>query len=82
MPEQAKNIIISGAGLVGSLLAISLKRRGHKVTLFEKRPDMRVAGNDSGRSINLIVTAKGIHTLQNQGLWEEVKKITVPVKVG
>ncbi|MBT1701272.1 FAD-dependent oxidoreductase, partial [Fulvivirgaceae bacterium PWU4] len=32
-----KNIAIVGAGLVGSLLAIYLARRGHKITVFERR---------------------------------------------
>lgn len=79
MSETPKKIIVSGAGLVGSLLAISLKKRGHDVTLYEKRPDMRLDTNDAGKSINLIVTAKGIKTLVSQDLWEEVQKITVPV---
>jgi kynurenine 3-monooxygenase len=79
MSETPKKVVISGAGLVGSLLAIALKKRGHDVTLFERRPDMRENSNDVGRSINLIVTAKGIKTLVTLGLWEEVKSITVPV---
>jgi kynurenine 3-monooxygenase len=79
MGESPKKIIVSGAGLVGSLLAISLKKRGHDVTIFEKRTDMRLNSKDAGRSINLIATAKGIKTLVSQGLWEEVKRITVPV---
>ncbi|MCO4794918.1 MAG: FAD-dependent monooxygenase [Bacteriovoracaceae bacterium] len=79
MSEQPKKIIISGAGLVGSLLAIGLKKRGHDVTLFEKRPDMRKNLKDQGRSINLIVTAKGIKTLASCNLWDAVKEITVPV---
>ena len=79
MGESPKKIIVSGAGLVGSLLAISLKKRGHDVTIFEKRTDMRLNSKDAGRSINLIATAKGIKTLVSQGLWEEVQRITVPV---
>lgn len=77
--EKPRKILISGAGLVGSLLAIALKKRGHEVTVMEKRPDMRKETVGGGKSINLIVTAKGVRPLQNLGLWETVKKITSPV---
>ena len=36
-----KNITIAGSGLVGSLLSIYLAKQGHKVSLFERRADMR-----------------------------------------
>jgi kynurenine 3-monooxygenase len=77
--ENPRKIIVAGAGLVGSLLAIALKKRGHDVTVFEKRPDMRKQSLSAGKSINLIITAKGVRPLQNLGLWETVKKITSPV---
>lgn len=74
-----KNIVIAGAGLVGSLLAVILKKRGHQVTIYEKRPDMRKDVLDGGRSINLVVTSRGINALQTVDMWEKVKGITVPV---
>lgn len=77
--NNTKRIVISGAGLVGSLLAIILKKRGHQVTVFEKRPDMRKETLDGGRSINLIVTSRGINALQTVDMWDKVKGITVPV---
>ncbi len=77
--EKSRKIIIAGAGLVGSLLAIALKKRGHDVTVFEKRSDMRKAGALAGKSINLIVTAKGVRPLKELGLWDTVRKITSPV---
>lgn len=76
---EKKNIVIAGAGLVGSLLAVILRKRGHEVTIYEKRPDMRTDSVDSGRSINLIVTSRGINALQTVDMWEKVKGITVPV---
>ena len=36
-------ILIIGAGLCGSLLALRLAQRGYQVTLVEKRPDLRRA---------------------------------------
>ncbi|MFP5386362.1 MAG: FAD-dependent oxidoreductase [Bacteriovoracia bacterium] len=77
--DRPKKIIVVGAGLVGSLLAIALKKRGHEVYLFEKRSDIRKGNLSAGKSINLIITAKGIRPLQQLGLWEKVKKITSPV---
>ncbi len=77
--EKPRRIIVAGAGLVGSLLSIALKKRGHEVTVFEKRPDMRMAGASAGKSINLIITAKGIKPLKDLGLWDTVRKITSPV---
>jgi kynurenine 3-monooxygenase len=77
--EKPRKIIVAGAGLVGSLLAIALKKRGHEVTVFEKRPDMRKLSLSAGKSINLIITAKGVRPLKTLGLWENVKAITSPV---
>ena len=36
-----EKITVIGAGLVGSLLALWFKKRGHEVEVYEKRPDMR-----------------------------------------
>ncbi len=77
--DAPKKIVIAGAGLVGSLLAVALKKRGHDVYLFEKREDIRLKNRGAGRSINLIITAKGIRPLQQLGLWDKVKTITSPV---
>lgn len=71
--------LVMGAGLVGCTLAMALKKRGENVTLFEKRSDMRKDTTGGGRSINLIVTAKGLNAFKNLGLIEEVLSITTPV---
>jgi kynurenine 3-monooxygenase len=62
---------IAGAGLAGPLLAVYLSRRGHDVTLYERRPDPRLAGA-AGRSINLALSARGIDALERVGLAEDV----------
>ena len=72
-------VVIAGGGLVGSLLSIILKKRGHEVHLFEKRSDIRKNTNDKGRSINLIVTSRGLNALQKTGLLEKTLALTVPV---
>lgn len=77
--KNNKKFGVIGGGLVGSLLAIFLKRRGIDATVFEKRGDMRRDDVDGGRSINLIITSRAIHALSRLGLWDELKEITVPV---
>ena len=72
-------VAIVGGGLVGSLLALSLRRRDYPVTLYEARPDPRVGAAAGGRSINLIVTERGIHALKRLELWDDVAAITVAV---
>jgi kynurenine 3-monooxygenase len=69
-----------GAGLVGALLSIYLRQRGYDVSLFEKRPDIRKAGTDSGRSINLALSKRGIKALEDVGVFEQVRKIIIPMK--
>ena len=51
--------MVAGAGLVGSLLAIFLARRGKAVEVFERRPDMRREQISAGRSINLAISVRG-----------------------
>jgi len=76
---ERRDVVVVGAGLVGSLAAIFLARRGLTVEAFEQRPDPRVADGESGRSINLVVAARGIRALERLGLWQEVRQLTVPV---
>lgn len=64
----AERVAIVGAGLAGCLLATLLGRRGIAVTVYERRPDPRVAGADLGRSINLAISARGFAALEEVGL--------------
>ncbi|MGI8892989.1 MAG: FAD-dependent oxidoreductase [Bacteroidia bacterium] len=75
-----KNYTIIGAGLVGSLLAIYLAKRGHKVTIFERRPDMRKEKTSVGRSINLALSDRGWRGLEGVGIVEDVKRVALPMK--
>jgi len=72
-------ITIVGGGLVGSLLAIFLAKRGHTVRVFERRGDPRKTDVYAGRSINLVVSHRGWTALRAAGVEEAVKTITVPV---
>lgn len=73
------NIAIVGAGLAGSLLAIYLAKKGFKVDVYERRADMRKHNIDGGRSINLALSTRGIHALKEVGLYEDIKKIAIPM---
>ena len=59
-----KDVTIIGAGLVGSLLSLYLLKRGYKVRLYERRPDMRKEKISAGRSINLALSDRGIKALE------------------
>jgi kynurenine 3-monooxygenase len=78
--KEIKHIGILGAGLVGSLLSIYLKKRGYRVSLFEKRDDMRKSSAEAGRSINLALSKRGLKALEGIGAVEEVKKIMLPME--
>ncbi len=67
-----RHAIIVGAGLAGSLLAVSLSRDGWRVSVYERRPDPRRKGVIGGRSINLAVSARGIAGLASVGLDKEI----------
>ncbi|WP_432839832.1 FAD-dependent oxidoreductase [Dactylosporangium sp. CA-092794] len=62
------DIAVVGAGLTGSLLACFLARRGHTVTVYERRADPRTTGAERGRSINLALSERGIDALRRIGL--------------
>ncbi|MEZ4945262.1 MAG: NAD(P)/FAD-dependent oxidoreductase [Cyclobacteriaceae bacterium] len=79
MQTENKHIAIVGAGLVGSLLSIYLVKRGYKVTVFERRANMREHILDGGRSINLALSNRGIRALEYIGLAEQMKKMAIPM---
>lgn len=78
MKQTPKNIAIVGSGLVGSLLAIYLRRLGHAITVFDRRPDIRTI-EFSGRSINLAMSKRGWRAMAEIGIEEEIKKIAIPL---
>lgn len=77
---KTQDITLIGAGLAGPLLGIELKKRGHEVRLYERRPDMRKVKVSAGRSINLALSTRGIHALRQAGVWEEMQKIIIPMR--
>lgn len=73
------NILIIGAGLCGSLLALRLGQRGYKVSVYEKRPDLRKINLDSGRSINLAFSDRGNKAMKLVGIEDKVKALCIPM---
>ena len=76
---MAKKVIIVGAGLCGTLLAIRLAERGIKVVLVEKRPDIRNMQFVGGRSINLALSNRGLKALRLVGLENEIIEQSIPM---
>ncbi len=73
-------VLIVGAGLCGTLLALRLAQKGYKVQLYEKRPDMREQDLVAGRSINLALSDRGLWALDKVGVKEEILKECIPMK--
>jgi kynurenine 3-monooxygenase len=78
--KSQQSITLIGAGLVGSLLAVLLAKRGFKVEIYERRSDMRLNNISAGRSINLALANRGIYPLEQAGLMDQVEPILTMMK--
>jgi kynurenine 3-monooxygenase len=72
--------VLIGSGLAGGLLAAYLGRRGYDVDLYERRADPREGNMVGGRSINLALSTRGIHALQQIGIADEVLKHAIKMR--
>ena len=72
-------IIIIGAGLCGTLLALRLAQRGFYVNVFERRPDMRKATISAGRSINLALSDRGLRGMELTGIKKDISNLLIPM---
>ena len=59
------SILINGAGVAGTCLALLLSRQGHKVTVLERHPELRVSG------LQIDLRGPGIDILRRLGLEEQ-----------
>src|SRR6059058_2918055 len=79
--EMSKTrFVLIGSGLAGGLLAAYLGRRGYDVDLYERRADPREGNIVGGRSINLAVSTRGIHALEQLGIADEVLQHAIPMR--
>ena len=72
-------IAVVGSGLVGSLLAIYLRKAGHTVHVYDRSPDIRKI-QFSGRSINLAMSNRGWKALDGVGVGDAVREIAIPME--
>ncbi|MGB3606438.1 FAD-dependent oxidoreductase, partial [Psychroserpens sp.] len=79
MTNKKQNILIIGAGLCGSLLALRLGQRGYNVTVYEMRPDLRKTDISAGRSINLAFSDRGNKAIKLVGIEAQVEKLCIPM---
>jgi kynurenine 3-monooxygenase len=77
--EKKKEAVIIGAGLVGSLWAVYLSKAGYKVTIYERRSDIRKAEISAGKSINLALSVRGWTALDAVGVGDEIREIAIPM---
>lgn len=75
---MVKDISIVGSGLVGVVLAISLKKKGYTVTVYDRSEDIRNI-DFRGRSINLALSDRGWRILTELGIDEEVRELGIPM---
>ena len=76
---KQQNILIIGAGLCGSLLALRLGQRGYNVSVYEMRPDLRNTDISAGRSINLAFSDRGNKAMKLVGIVEKVEALCIPM---
>ena len=72
--------VLIGSGLAGGLLGAYLGRRGYDVDLYERRADPREGNIVGGRSINLALSTRGIHALEQLGIADEVLRHAIPMR--
>ncbi len=78
--NKEEKIVIVGAGLCGSLLALRLAQRGYLVDVFESRSDPRKSTVLAGRSINLALSNRGLKALKLVGIEHKVRALCIPMK--
>lgn len=76
---KKNKVAVVGAGLVGSLHAVLLAKKGFEVDVFERRPDLRKADIVGGRSINLALSNRGFKALEYAGVADEIRKMCIPM---
>ncbi len=78
--NKKEKILIVGAGLCGSLLALRMAQRGYQVEVYESRSDLRNSVISAGRSINLSLSDRGLKALRMAGLEKKARELCIPMK--
>ncbi len=77
---ESDQVLIVGAGPVGTLLAIILAQNGRRVRVLERRADPRRDGSERGRSINLALAARGLQALERAKVLPQIKPDMVEMR--
>ena len=77
--NKKDKVLIIGAGLCGSMLALRLAQRGYKEDVYESRPDLRKVDISAGRSINLALSDRGLKALRMCGMEDKAREICIPM---
>ncbi|KAI2658057.1 Kynurenine 3-monooxygenase [Labeo rohita] len=77
--SKRKVIAVVGGGLVGSLNACFLAKRGFDVAVYESREDIRQAKVVKGRSINLALSHRGRQALKHVGMEDKIVSKGIPM---
>lgn len=75
---MSSSIAVVGSGLVGVVLAISLKQKGFDVVVYDKSKDIREM-DFKGRSINLALSDRGWKILHKLGIDKQIRQIGIPM---
>lgn len=78
--SSESHFVLVGGGLAGALLATYLGKAGHRVDLYERRPDPASGNFVGGRSINLAISTRGIAALAGVGLDGAVLRDAIPMR--
>ena len=78
--NKKEKILIVGAGLCGSLLALRMAQRGYQVEVYESRSDLRNFVISAGRSSNLSLSDRGLKALRMAGLEKKARALCIPMK--
>ncbi|MGK7876091.1 MAG: FAD-dependent oxidoreductase [Xenococcaceae cyanobacterium] len=76
-----EDIVIVGAGPVGSLLSVYLAQAGFKVSIYEKNSDPRLVErkSKSGQSVNITLCDRGFRALEGVGISQAVRQFSIPL---
>ena len=76
--SKKKQIVIAGAGLIGSTMAIALASKGFDVTVVDGAKNQDRLKRNKGRTYAVSRTSKNL--LSNLGLWDSKKLNVSPIE--
>lgn len=74
-----KKVVVIGAGLAGTLMAILLAKRGADVEVIERMDYRDGVPFSNRRSFNITISSRGVVALKAAGIWERVQARTIPI---